>query len=129
MENLSAIWLPYCFYSGKCISSYPSGGWLCLSGRDVEIGVAQFWLQPSLSNGIGKVGTLWETTTCIFHTSHPQLCGALRHSKKWIQTAATYMEIINQKHKFVYVCEEVYEGSPINVLPDMAVISKVCTSI
>jgi GNAT superfamily N-acetyltransferase len=24
----------------------------------------------------------------FFHTSHPQLCGALRHSKKWIQTGA-----------------------------------------
>lgn len=25
----------------------------------------------------------------FFHTSHPQLCGALRHSKKWIQTNAS----------------------------------------
>lgn len=25
----------------------------------------------------------------FFHTSHPQLCGALRHSKKWMQTNAT----------------------------------------
>jgi len=24
----------------------------------------------------------------FFHTSHPQLCGALRHSKKWIQVSA-----------------------------------------
>lgn len=24
----------------------------------------------------------------FFHTSHPQLCGALRHSRKWIQTGA-----------------------------------------
>lgn len=24
----------------------------------------------------------------FFHTSHPQLCGALRHSKKWVQTSA-----------------------------------------
>jgi GNAT superfamily N-acetyltransferase len=24
----------------------------------------------------------------FFHTSHPQLCGYLRHSKKWIQTGA-----------------------------------------
>lgn len=24
----------------------------------------------------------------FFHTSHPQLCGALRHSKKWLQTGA-----------------------------------------
>ena len=24
----------------------------------------------------------------FFHTSHPQLCGALRHSKKWIHTGA-----------------------------------------
>lgn len=25
----------------------------------------------------------------FFHTSHPQLCGALRHSKRWIQTNAS----------------------------------------
>lgn len=25
----------------------------------------------------------------FFHTSHPQLCGALRHSKKWVQTGAS----------------------------------------
>lgn len=25
----------------------------------------------------------------FFHTSHPQLCGALRHSRKWIQTGAS----------------------------------------
>ena len=25
----------------------------------------------------------------FFHTSHPQLCGALRHSHKWVQTAAS----------------------------------------
>lgn len=25
----------------------------------------------------------------FFHTSHPQLCGALRHSRKWVQTNAT----------------------------------------
>ncbi|GMO48815.1 MAG: hypothetical protein Pg6C_11500 [Treponemataceae bacterium] len=24
----------------------------------------------------------------VFHTSHPQLCGALRHSKKWVQVSA-----------------------------------------
>lgn len=23
-----------------------------------------------------------------FHTSHPQLCGYLRHSKKWVQVSA-----------------------------------------
>ena len=25
----------------------------------------------------------------FFHTSHPQLCGALRHSKKWVQTGGS----------------------------------------
>ena len=53
--------------------------------------------------GIG-VGTKFLNTVCqyhldgngrcghkypvFFHTSHPQLCGALRHSSKWIQTGA-----------------------------------------
>lgn len=35
--------------------------------------------------GNGRCGYKYPT---FFHTSHPQLCGALRHSKKWIQTGA-----------------------------------------
>jgi GNAT superfamily N-acetyltransferase len=35
--------------------------------------------------GNGRCGYRYPT---FFHTSHPQLCGALRHSKKWIQTGA-----------------------------------------
>lgn len=36
--------------------------------------------------GNGRCGKKLPT---FFHTSHPQLCGALRHSKKWVQTAAS----------------------------------------
>lgn len=36
--------------------------------------------------GHGRCGHKYPT---FFHTSHPQLCGALRHSKKWVQTNAT----------------------------------------
>lgn len=36
-------------------------------------------------DGHGRCGHKYPT---FFHTSHPQLCGALRHSKKWIQTNA-----------------------------------------
>ncbi len=35
--------------------------------------------------GKGRCGHKYPT---FFHTSHPQLCGALRHSKKWVQTGA-----------------------------------------
>jgi GNAT superfamily N-acetyltransferase len=35
--------------------------------------------------GHGRCGHEYPT---FFHTSHPQLCAALRHSKKWIQTGA-----------------------------------------
>ncbi len=36
--------------------------------------------------GNGRCGHKFHT---FFHTSHPQLCGALRHSKRWVQTAAS----------------------------------------
>ena len=36
--------------------------------------------------GNGRCGHKYST---FFHTSHPQLCAALRHSKKWIQTGAS----------------------------------------
>ncbi|HHT23181.1 MAG TPA: ABC transporter ATP-binding protein [Bacteroidales bacterium] len=36
-------------------------------------------------DGYGRGGYKYHT---FFHTSHPQLCGALRHSRKWIQTGA-----------------------------------------
>lgn len=36
--------------------------------------------------GLGRCGYKYPV---FFHTSHPQLCGALRHSRKWIQTNAT----------------------------------------
>ncbi|WP_394340629.1 GNAT family N-acetyltransferase [Kaistella daneshvariae] len=35
--------------------------------------------------GNGRCGRKYHT---FFHTSHPQLCGYLRNSKKWIQTSA-----------------------------------------
>lgn len=35
--------------------------------------------------GYGRCGYKYPV---FFHTSHPQLCGALRHSKKWTQTGA-----------------------------------------
>lgn len=35
--------------------------------------------------GRGRCGRELPT---FFHTSHPQLCGALRHSKKWVQVSA-----------------------------------------
>jgi hypothetical protein len=36
--------------------------------------------------GNGRCGKKYPT---FFHTSHPQLCGALRHSKKWVQTGGS----------------------------------------
>jgi GNAT superfamily N-acetyltransferase len=36
--------------------------------------------------GNGRCGHKYPT---FFHTSHPQLCSALRHSKKWVQTGAS----------------------------------------
>jgi len=36
-------------------------------------------------DGNGRKGHKYHT---FFHTSHPQLCGYLRHSGKWIQTGA-----------------------------------------
>jgi GNAT superfamily N-acetyltransferase len=36
--------------------------------------------------GRGRCGHKFVT---FFHTSHPQLCGALRHSKYWVQTGAS----------------------------------------
>ncbi len=36
--------------------------------------------------GKGRCGHKFPT---FFHTSHPQLCGALRKSKRWVQTSAT----------------------------------------
>jgi GNAT superfamily N-acetyltransferase len=42
--------------------------------------IAEYHLQ-----GHGRCGRRFPT---FFHTSHPQLCAALRHSKKWVQTGA-----------------------------------------
>ncbi|MDR0830343.1 MAG: GNAT family N-acetyltransferase, partial [Prevotellaceae bacterium] len=36
-------------------------------------------------DGLGRCGHEFPT---FFHTSHPQLCAALRRSKKWVQTGA-----------------------------------------
>lgn len=36
-------------------------------------------------DGNGRCGKKYPT---FFHTSHPQLCGYLRHSKKWEQNSA-----------------------------------------
>lgn len=38
------------------------------------------------AEGNGRCGHHFPT---FFHTSHPQLCGALRHSKRWAQTGAS----------------------------------------
>jgi hypothetical protein len=42
--------------------------------------IAQYHL-----DGNGRGGHKYVT---YFHTSHPQLCGYLRHSKKWVQVSA-----------------------------------------
>jgi energy-coupling factor transporter ATP-binding protein EcfA2 len=44
------------------------------------------WVGEYHLQGNGRCGYKYPT---FFHTSHPQLCAALRHSKKWIQTGAT----------------------------------------
>lgn len=43
--------------------------------------VCQYYLE-----GNGRCGNKYQT---FFHTSHPQLCAALRHSQKWVQTGAS----------------------------------------
>lgn len=42
------------------------------------------WLAEYHLQGNGRCGKKYVT---FFHTSHPQLCGALRRSKKWVQTS------------------------------------------
>ncbi len=49
-------------------------------GTKFLVAVCEYHLQ-----GNGRCGHKYNT---FFHTSHPQLCGALRHSKKWVQTNA-----------------------------------------
>ena len=43
------------------------------------------WVCQYRLDGNGRCGHKYPT---FFHTSHPQLCAALRRSKKWIQTNA-----------------------------------------
>lgn len=43
------------------------------------------WIAQYHLEGHGRCGKKYVT---FFHTSHPQLCGALRHSKQWVQTSA-----------------------------------------
>ena len=43
------------------------------------------WVAQYHLDGNGRGGRKYVT---YFHTSHPQLCGALRHSKQWVQTSA-----------------------------------------
>lgn len=43
------------------------------------------WIAQYHLEGNGRCGKKYPT---YFHTSHPQLCMALRKSKKWVQTSA-----------------------------------------
>ena len=43
------------------------------------------WIAQYHLDGHGRCGHKYVT---FFHTSHPQLCAALRRSKKWVQTSA-----------------------------------------
>ncbi len=77
--------------------------------------------------GIG-VGTKFLATVCeyhkqgrgrcgkklpvFFHTSHPQLCGALRHSKKWKQTAAVLYGANKTKSRRSLIKSAVKKGQP-----------------
>lgn len=53
-------------------------------GAGVGTAFLNFVMQYHLE-GNGRRGHKFPT---FFHTSHPQLCGYLRHSKKWVQTNA-----------------------------------------
>lgn len=52
------------------------------------IGVGTKFLAAVCEYHLQGNGRCGKKLPVFFHTSHPQLCGALRHSKKWIQTGA-----------------------------------------
>lgn len=52
------------------------------------IGVATKFLAEVCQMHLEGLGRCGKKYTTIFHTSHPQLCMALRHSKKWRQVSA-----------------------------------------
>lgn len=52
------------------------------------IGVATKFLAEVCQMHLEGLGRCGHKFTTIFHTSHPQLCMALRHSKKWRQVSA-----------------------------------------
>lgn len=52
------------------------------------IGVATKFLAEVCQMHLEGLGRCGKKYTTIFHTSHPQLCMALRHSKKWVQKSA-----------------------------------------
>lgn len=53
------------------------------------IGVGTKFLNAVCQHHLDGGGRCGHKYPVFFHTSHPQLCGALRHSKKWIQTGAS----------------------------------------
>ena len=52
------------------------------------IGVGTRFLNAVCEYHLQGRGRCGKPYPVFFHTSHPQLCGALRHSKKWMQTGA-----------------------------------------
>lgn len=53
------------------------------------IGVGTKFLAAVCEYHLKGNGRCGKKLPVFFHTSHPQLCGALRHSKKWVQTGAS----------------------------------------
>lgn len=53
------------------------------------IGVGTKFLDAICNYHLEGNGRCGRKLPVFFHTSHPQLCGALRHSKKWAQTGAS----------------------------------------
>jgi len=50
------------------------------------IGVGTHFLNTICEYHLQGFGRCGKKLPVFFHTSHPQLCGALRHSRKWVQT-------------------------------------------
>lgn len=50
------------------------------------IGVGTRFLNAICEYHLQGFGRCGKKLPVFFHTSHPQLCGALRHSRKWVQT-------------------------------------------
>jgi len=50
------------------------------------IGVGTRFLNAICEYHLRGFGRCGKKLPVFFHTSHPQLCGALRHSRKWVQT-------------------------------------------